>query len=206
MKYQFHYNSWENYEKAQYEGVGKYDVPELEPVDFIPEELVKYNYRGKVRDKSKAAVHFFMYDHLFMSVWKFPDRHIHDFKQFGAIIAPDFSVYYDFPMALQIMAHYRRQWLARYFQEHGVTVIPDVSWCGEMSYDYCFDGIPKNSTVCVSSIGMTKSKEYKKILTDGWKEMLKRLNPSTMLLYGQKLPEMEGNIIQFETCKEQWKK
>ena len=56
--YAFHKNSWENYEKMQFEGYGEYDIPEILPTDFMPEELIKFNYRGKSIDKAKAALHF----------------------------------------------------------------------------------------------------------------------------------------------------
>lgn len=204
--YAFHKNSWENYEKMQFQGVGEYDIPEIFPTDYVPEQLMKFNYRGKVVDKSKSALHFFMYDYLFMSAWHFPERHIDDFKKYGAIITPDFSVYIDFPYALQVLAHYRRQWLGRYYQEQGVTVIPDVAWSDKRSYNYCFDGLPKNSTVCVSSVGMTRTNEKKKIMIDGWEEMMKRIEPKNIILYGEQLPEFTGNIIRFNSCIEQYKK
>lgn len=205
MHYAFRKNCWENYEKMQFEGVGKYGIPELKPTDFVPEELIKFNYRGNAKDKSKAALHFYMYDWLFMSIWHFPERHVEDFKKYGAIICPDFSDYNDFPIALRILAHYRQRWIGRYYQEQGVTVIPNVAWSGKESYDFCFDGIPKNSVVATSSIGMTRRNDYKEIFADGWKEMIKRLEPKTILLYGEGLPDLEGNIIQFKTCKEQYK-
>lgn len=200
-------NSWDNYEKAQYLGVGKYDIPEMQATDYVPSNLIKFNYRGNAANKESTAIHFFMYDGLFRSVWNFPDRFIDKFSEYGAVIAPDFSVYNDFPKALQIMAHYKRQWIGRYWQDKGLTVIPDVAWCGKMSYDYFCAGIPSNGTVCVSSVGMTRTRENKKIFIDGWFEMLKQITPKTVLLYGEVPDEIKGssNIKAFRACCEQYK-
>lgn len=127
-------------------------------------------------------------------------------KTFDFVIAPDFSVYIDFPFTLQVLAHYRRQWLTAYWQKNGVNVVPNVTWSDERSFEYCFDGIPKNSIVAVSSAGMLKSNFNKKLLNDGWKKMIEVLNPKKIILYGNRTSEMQGDIIQFKPYSELWRK
>lgn len=116
-----------------------------------------------------------------------------------AVIAPDFSLYTDFPRALQILSCYRRNWCGAYWSYFGVDIIPDVVWGDKESYDYCFDGLPKRSTVAVSSVGVKQDKTWNgdsgSIFRDGYVEMMNRLEPTTILYYGDMIDGLEGNII-----------
>ena len=172
MKYAFTRNCFENYEKEQMDCVGKFDIPIVKaPSIELKDELdlVRFDFSRKLEPEERKGkgLHFFIDDYKFIAVWKEPEKYVDFLKSFDFVIAPDFSVYIDFPFALQVLAHYRRQWLTAYWQNKDVNVIPDVSWSDERSFEYCFDGIPKNSIVAVSSAGMCGSNFNKKILNDG---------------------------------------
>lgn len=62
------------------------------------------------------------------------------------------------------------------------------------SYEWCFDGEPKNSVVAVSNIGCVKDSGLKKMFDDGYNEMLKRLSPKKILFYGSTFGGYEGNV------------
>ena len=64
-----------------------------------------------------------------------------------------FSLYTDYPVAVQLYSHYRKHWLGAWWQKNGLTVIPSISWSDEHSFDWCFDGDPVRGTVAVSSVG-----------------------------------------------------
>ena len=61
------------------------------------------------------------------------------FRRFRFVCTPDFSMYTDFPLALQINSHYRKHWLGAYWQSKGITVIPTIFWSDERSFEWCFD-------------------------------------------------------------------
>lgn len=210
MKYAFTRNCFENYEKMQFEGTGKYEVPSIAPTHIEKEEidLIRFDFARKLDEKQAEGkgVHFFIDDYRFIGVWREPDSYVDFLKRFDFVTTPDFSVYIDFPFSLQVLAHYRRQWLGRYWQEKGITIIPDVSWSDARSWEYCFDGIPKNSTVAVSSAGMLGNNFNKKIMLDGWKKMMEVINPKKIILYGEKIAGMDGNIVQIKPYKELWVK
>ena len=210
MKYAFTRNCFENYEKEQMDCVGKFDIPIVKApnVELKDElDLVRFDFSRKLKEEERKGkgLHFFIDDYKFIAVWKAPEKYVDFLKSFDFVIAPDFSVYIDFPFALQVLAHYRRQWLTAYWQNKGVNVIPDVSWSDERSFEYCFDGIPKNSIVAVSSAGMCGSNFNKKILNDGWKRMMEVLEPKKIILYGNKTAEMTGDIIQVKPYSELWR-
>lgn len=43
-------------------------------------------------------------------------------QQFRYVLIPDFSLYTDFPKALQIWNHYRKYWIGAYMQLYGIDV------------------------------------------------------------------------------------
>ena len=152
----------ENTEKMIFSGVGKYGIPEIKPetdirIDKL--EWIPVNYALTAKDKATKGVHFYKDDYQFERFWNNPDKYIPLLQQFGAICSPDFSLYSDMPLAVQLFMHYKKHWLAAYWQAHGIRVIPTLCWCGEQSYDWCFDGEPRNAIVSISSHG-TQSDPY----------------------------------------------
>ena len=113
-------------------------------------------------------------------------------KKFDSVCSPDFSLYLDYPKALQIYNHYRKMWLSAYYQEYGINIIPTACWSDEDSYEFCFDGMPKNSLIAVSSLGTMHGKMQQELFRNGYEEMIKRLNPTGVVFYGQ-VPEWVGS-------------
>lgn len=74
-------------------------------------------------------------------------------RRFWGTLTPDFSMYIGWPLILQQWNRYRSQWLGRYWQEHGVKVIPTVNWSGRDRYDWCFAGIPSRQVVALAVPG-----------------------------------------------------
>lgn len=46
---------------------------------------------------------------------------------------------------------FRNRWVGAYLAEKGIRVIPTVNWGLENTFDFCFNGIEKGSTVAVST-------------------------------------------------------
>ena len=110
-------------------------------------------------------------------------------------MSPDYSLYMDFPVALQIYNHYRKHYIGAYCQLNGITVIPTIAWSDQQSFAWCFDGEPRESVVSVSSVGCMKNAESKRVFITGYKEMISRLQPSKIIFYGDIPDECTGNII-----------
>lgn len=183
---------------AEYEGMGKYDIPEMKPVEIdnlkdIP--LQGFNFALKEKQPENIGVHFFLHDYQFERVWKYPDRYIDVLKKFAFVLSPDFSPYADMPKALKIYNVYRNRWCGRFWQDNGVTVIPTVTWSDEDSLEYCLDGVPKNSTIAISTMGEGRWGKWKS-LKSSWNYIIDTLQPKTILLYGKDLSsELSGNIV-----------
>lgn len=126
-------------------------------------------------------------------------------QEFDYVLTPDFSLYLDYPKAMQIYNHYRKHWIGAYMQMLGIKVIPTIAWSDEESFDWCFDGEPEGGTVAVSSVGCMKNKDSKKLFIDGYKEMISRLHPETIIFYGGIPDECKGNIVRVKAFTDKFK-
>lgn len=188
--------NFENLDKFTFHGVEKYDIPQIEPVTEYPHgEFIPMNYAKTAKDPSSKIVHCFVDDYQFTRFWNRHDDYIPMLSRFSAVCSPDFSEYTDMPMAMQIYNHYRKHWLAAYWQLHGITVYPTISWSTPESYERCFDGEPVGGIVAVSSVGTQQNKESKRLFLRGYEEMMKRLSPEWVIFYGKVPEECDWNVI-----------
>lgn len=187
-----------NLETRMYDGIGKYGIPEIEPVyECDVNKWIGFNYVKSYETKKdiNEGVHFFIDDYQFERIWNTPDKYLTYLSRYNCVMSPDFSLYTDFPLAVQIYNHYRKHWLAAYWQECGITVIPTISWGDESSFDWCFDGEPKHSIVAVSDFGCRKTEKLRTAFKKGYNEMLNRLEPSKILIYSKACTnEYDGNV------------
>lgn len=187
-----------NAEFGIYEGVGEYEFPQIEPVHEIPtiDRWIGFNYVKTTHKKKlkNTAVHFFIDDYQFERVWNQVNIYTPLLKKFSCVLSPDFSMYTDFPKAVQIYNKYRNHWLTAYWQEQGMIVIPTILWSTENHWDWQFEGYPKNSIVAVSNVGCMQDKESKEMFNAGFEEMKRRLEPELILFYCHKFDNYDGPI------------
>lgn len=173
-----------NLRKANYDGVGTLDIPEIIGMkDFNLPKFKQFNYVKSGKVDASEGVSFFLDDYQFERVWNKPEVYTQMLKKYKCVLSPDFSLFNDFPKAIQIFNHYRKHWVARYWQDNGIKVIPTIAWSDEDSFEWCFDGEPKNSVVAVSSLGCWSNAESKKAFMKGYEKMIEVLNPSKILIF-----------------------
>ncbi len=161
------------------------EMPMVNECSCIPQRILPFNECMSTKDHD-SGVHFFIDDYQFERLWKFPERYLPVLKRFYCIFAPDFSLYMNTPLPLQNWNTYRNRLLAAWMQHHGLNVIPTVSWAGVKSFDFCFEGLPAESTLAISTVGSAHRKNYVH-WKRGMDEMIDRLNPKVLLIYGSKL-------------------
>ena len=106
----------------------KYGFPEMEATDTTGDKMCRFMDWKEVDNPKDYIAHFYYDDYKFMQAWRNPNKYIEQLRKFKAVVSPDFSLYTDFPKALQILSCYRRQWVGAYWQMMGLDVIPDVVW------------------------------------------------------------------------------
>lgn len=198
-------SAYENLTRCNFMGAGEYDIPVIYKDEAKPEKFICFNYAKTCKNKKENCLHFFVDDYQFSRLWNRPDDYIKLLSQFDCVCSPDFSLYTDFPKAIQIYNHYRKHWLAAYWQMHGIEVIPTICWSDESSFEWCFDGEPKGGTVAVSSVGTQNNMEARETFLNGYSEMIKRLEPETVIFYGTIPQECYGNIVRVKAFQEKFK-
>ena len=167
---------------------GKMEIPQLLPfIGGIPTCLLPFN-RAMTTKRQDCAVHFFLDDYQFERIWRQPEKYLPVLKRFQCSLSPDFSLFADMPLPLQIYNTYRNRLIGRWLQTEGVQVIPTVSWSDPRSFSFCFDGIAIGETVAISTIGTRKNGYARHLWERGATAMMEQLQPSTVLVYGQPVP------------------
>lgn len=168
--------------------VGKFGFPQLEPInaDVTGLKPVPFHMANKEKNPRPAICHCFLEDYRFETLWKEPLKSIDTLLNFKYVCPCDFSVYSNMPLALQIYNVYRDRVIHHFLTCCGVNCVPVVVWSDESSFEWCFDGLPQNSTLAVSTNGChtIRAREYYK---RGFVEMCKRLNPNLVIVVGGKI-------------------
>ena len=198
--------NYENLNKRIFEGVGEYNIPALKSAVYEVENWISFNFARGCDEPERHGIHFFIDDYQFMRLWTNPDAYLDKLGQFQAVCTPDFSTYTDFPKAIQIYNHYRKHWLGAYWQEHGIKVIPTISWSDEESFDWCFDGEPVGGMVAVSSVGTQGSARAAQLFEAGYNEMKRRLQPAQIVMYGT-VPgcAQSDNLLTLKSFQSKWR-
>lgn len=177
----------------------KYGFPELKGTYKIPTSLLGFNEAKTAKDTS-SAVHFFIDDYQFERVWNTPKKYVPLLKKFDAVCTPDFSLYMDMPLAMKIWNIYRSRLIGKILEDEGIYVIPTLSWAGNDTLEFVFDGLPKGSTVAVSTVGVMKDDNARDLWAKGMEMALAKLQPSTVVLYGSPMDFAWGDtkVVNFK--------
>lgn len=177
---------------------GKYDMPIVRSnIDNLPMYLESYQKIGWKDNiiMPGTAVHFYVFDYIFdgeHGIWNAFIRGV-EFKKgfrldkldgYDCIIVPDFSLYGDMPVAMQIWNVYRGRVIAYALQQLGYKVIINVRWTDENSYEFCFAGIEEGSIVAVGSYGCSKALTDRYLFDNGLRELIIRVKPEVIIFYG----------------------
>ena len=163
---------------------GPWEMPTLEPVDALPPDFISFNFCKSATDFT-PGVHFCIDDYQFERVWNSPEQYLELLRKFDCVVCPDFSVYMDMPLPMKLWNLYRSRALGHWWQQRGITVIPNVTWSGEDSFTYCLEGCPQGGTIFISTVGVTRNKESAEIVRKGTAQAIETIQPSRILMLGK---------------------
>ena len=151
----------ENIKKYNFFQNNKWNIPSIKGIKEIEEniEFIGFNYvkTFERENKTEYGIHFFLDDYQFNRIWNNPDKYIPYLLKFKYVLSPDFSMYTDYPKAMQLWKHYQKHWIGEYLERFGIKVIPTIGWSDYDSYKWCFDGEPKNTIVFSRGSGEEKT-------------------------------------------------
>ena len=134
--------------------------------DGLPQSLISFAeaktlYNKEIRNgnhdfHNNAFIHFYCDDQHFdgiqNSIWLFPKKALSIIQHFKGIITPDFSTYSDFPDPIKRNNTYRMRAFGYWCVSMSIPVINNIRWGTSETWDYCFDGIEKDSVVCIGTV------------------------------------------------------
>lgn len=190
-------------ENAEYAGDDEF--PCIRTSACLPTRVITFSKALRTKDYNQWVV-FYEHDYQFIRVWNQPRRYLKILQRFRGVISPDFSLYRNMPLCMQKWSTYQNRALGHWWSENGIEVIPNVRFADNRSYSFCFDGVERNSTVCIGTLGCLKRKTERAIFQEGLAEMVIRLQPQTIIVYGAAPSEIFDNyrnmgirIIVFES-------
>lgn len=192
-------------EKADYDGY--FELPKIRTSSQLPDRVITFSKAmARTWNDFDCWVMFYEHDVNFERLWHNPKQYLAKLKKFKGIISPDFSLYRNMPLCMQMWNTYRGRAIAVWLQNNGVEIIPNVRVNDERTYEFCFDGIEKFKTVAVGTHGCIKNRIDKDYFKDGLAEMVRRLSPRTIIVYGaapddifKKYRDASINIMPFES-------
>ena len=184
--------------RNQFERDGTFEMPVIKKTKLDLDDIEFIGYDKLNEGQTDKIVHFFLDDYKFEVLWKDPEPRVEKLKEYRAILSPQFSMYTEMPVAIQIHQVFKSRWCGAYFQSKGLKVIPSLVWGEADTFWFSFDGIDEGSVVAVSTVGMRTEKN---LFMAGYKEMLRRIKPKAIICYGEPFEEMEGKLIVVDYAK-----
>ncbi len=165
---------------------GKEDMPLVEAYNGpLPETLISFAERNKKLFSS--GIHCFLYDYKIEPTWHIPSLSVACLQQYACVIAPDYSLFVDQPRAINVWNVYRNRWVTSYWQSQHIKVIPSASWGNVNSFEYCFDGLPENSTISIGHVAVGKDKDSRLLYQMGVEALIGSKHPTRLVVYGSPL-------------------
>lgn len=165
---------------------GKYGIVLIKKyTDTLPDSFVTL-HEINVSGSSTIGVVGFSYDYELERLTNNPQKYATKLRKYKCICEPDFSMKIGDPLGTVIGNAFKSHATAFCLQEHGCKVMPTMKWSSPESYEVCFDGYERGGAVIVSTIGAMKDERSRMYFKDGFREMLKRISPDSVALYGER--------------------
>ncbi len=166
---------------------GMFEFPCITAIYDIPNLLIAFS-KALSSTNFDQWVHFFEDDYLFERIWRNPKKYLAVLSRFNGVILPDFSLYRDMPLVMQLWNIYRSRAIGHWLQRNGIKVIPNIRFGDRRTYRICCDGIEKHGVIAVGSHGNLKHKTDREIFLQGLDAVISYLQPSAIIIYGS-VPE-----------------
>lgn len=200
---------------------GAYDIPFCPTTaTHIPAAMVTWEEAKQIHKKHIARKEYDYHEDAFVN-WYIDDYKFdgvrgvwHDYnfalkvlRHFAGAITIDYSTNQDFPQAIKIYATYRMRAFGYWLGQQGIEVINNVRWGTNETFDYCFEGIPKDSIIAIGTVGGGPRKlADRERFETGLYKMVEELSPHTILIYGSangecfnKLKESGISIVSYQS-------
>ncbi|MBR1580161.1 MAG: DUF4417 domain-containing protein [Selenomonadaceae bacterium] len=164
-------------------------------IDFRSIRPLNIQNLSRKNNNTDKLVLPFAYDERLARFWNEPLKYIPLFQSSYAVATLDFSIRENMAFPEYLHNIYKNRWLGCLWQDYGITTIPTVGWTTEEWDDLSFSGVERESVIVISTLGCKRNPEY---FMRGYNEMIYRLAPSLIIVYGDMHSEMTGRFINFK--------
>lgn len=187
--------------------VGRYKLPQLKPTQEVPTDVISFNERKGAKHPENYWIDFFIDDALFENFWNHPEKSFSNLKRFAGIVTTDYSMLPEMLPAQIIWNCTRNRVMAYYLQQNGFNIIPVASWCQENDFDWCFDGLPENSSIAISTNGCLSSPYSHRVFIQGVEALYQQKSPSHLIVCGRHMSELDHypNVVYYPSFSQRWK-
>lgn len=109
--------------RNQFKGEGIFEIPivKKQHVNVETVTLIGYDHvKTEEKEFTHAMVHFFLDDYKFEVLWNNPEPRIKKLAQYRAVLTPQYSLYTEMPMTLQLYNTFRNRWVGACLQSRGL--------------------------------------------------------------------------------------
>ena len=205
MQYDSYMSIFKPYLYAGMTASGELDFPTIYRVKASPKNLIGFDKSLKCKDYDQW-VHFFIHDYLFVRILRNPQKYLAVLSKFEGAIAPDFSVFWNYPLFSQMQSIFYSRLIGSWLQRNGISVIPCVRWGKEETYNFAFDGLEQGGTIAVGTAGCIREGETRQVFESGFPVMLNSVKPNKIIVYGSTNSEVFSEaqragieVISFQT-------
>ena len=189
------YDAYRLNEYDEIRTAGYYQFPTIKACHVVPDDLIGFNYaRSYKGDKSKVGIHFFIDDYQFERVWNNPFENIEILREYQCAIMPDFSTYFDMPIAMRIWNVYRMRMIGQIMQDAGLEVIPNIRDFDIHAGEANLEGIEPGGVIAISTVGYfgkNSTEEIRRLYKEFSSLTVKVLQPELIISYGKKWPDYD---------------
>lgn len=177
--------------------VGDHKMPLLESVTSIPEgvNLIPYDKRLQNASTSGSVLHFYINDDRFANVMLDPVRAMPQISNFAAVIGPDISPYSSHTVYMRATSLWYGKAVTAFWQGHGIKAIPNVRWIYDCDLDYALCGVPSESILSVSTLGVASTQEMRSCLRRGIRRIVTEKRPIKLLVHGVMREDIFGEVL-----------
>jgi len=177
-----------------------HDIPIIKKDDFnldILQTLNLYSYKNisLIKDKTNTLLHFFVTDNELEKIWNNPLKNILKYRDFFGVSTLDFTISANMDLEMIRNNIYRSRKMGCKWQNFGIKVIPTIQWADERSYKFSFESVEKGSLVMISTLGCLRSKD---MFLKGYFKMMKIIEPKVVIVYGDYINGMYGDLVLFD--------
>ncbi len=195
---------------GEFPTTGKYNFPKLEKVNYLPEEpVLPFNYLRSTADRENYWFHCFTAEEHFHKLYNRFEDYVPLLRQTKGLISADFSLYRDYDEKI-LIDNCRANRLVDYaLQQADIPMIPTAGFAGESSWEWCFDGLPLNSTVAITTNCLGRDKEAHRLFVGGVNTMIAKIQPTAIVVCGKcpdwlekKFPDIQ--IVKIKNYSQLW--